>query len=84
MSPHPCARTLHIPQPDGTWTVRNLSRRGYRSLTLAAATRRSVNTAYAHLVTRTGPERVVDTAARMGISSELTPVPPRRGWERTR
>ncbi|HWC10990.1 MAG TPA: penicillin-binding transpeptidase domain-containing protein, partial [Acidimicrobiales bacterium] len=71
----PAPASVSIPQPDGTWTVRNFSRRGYGSLTLAAATRRSVNTAYAHLVTRTGPERVVDTAARMGISSELAPVP---------
>ncbi|MDP9070283.1 MAG: PBP1A family penicillin-binding protein [Actinomycetota bacterium] len=71
----PAPATISIPHPAGTWKVRNFSRRHYGSLTLASATHRSVNTAYAHLVTQTGAERVVDTAARMGITSQLVPVP---------
>jgi penicillin-binding protein 1A len=40
---------------------------GYGSLTLADATIHSVNTVYAQLIARVGPQRVVDVAQRMGL-----------------
>lgn len=57
------------------WTVRNAGGGG-GSVTLEAATYRSINTAYAALSLEVGPENIVDMARRMGITSpDLSPVP---------
>ena len=42
-------------------------------LDMAAGIARSSNTYFAHLEDLTGPERLVETAQRMGITSDLTP-----------
>ena len=42
-------------------------------LDMAGATAKSSNTYFAHLEDLTGPERLVEVAQRMGITSELTP-----------
>ena len=62
---------------DGTnkWTVRNAGGGG-GSVTLEAATYRSINTAYAALSLEVGPENILDMARRMGITSpDLQAVP---------
>jgi penicillin-binding protein 1A len=51
----------------GVWDVTNAEGAGYGSMTLRSATVRSVNTVYAQLIERLGPERVVDVAERMGL-----------------
>ena len=51
----------------GVWDVTNAEGAGYGSMTLRAATVRSVNTVYAQLIERLGAERVVDVAKRMGL-----------------
>lgn len=72
--------TLQCPticSADGTneWTVRNAGGGG-GSVTLEAATYRSINTAYATLSLEVGPENVLDMARRMGITSpDLQAVP---------
>ena len=57
-----------------TWTVSNAGA-GYGRITLAQATTNSVNTVYAALALKIGPESIVSMAERMGITSPLRPVP---------
>jgi penicillin-binding protein 1A len=64
-------------QADGSreWRVTNAGGGG-GSVTLEAATYRSINTAYATLSLEVGPENVLDMARRMGITSpDLSAVP---------
>ncbi len=56
----------------GTWRVRNYDRSDPRDVTLAGATRLSVNGAYARLGIDIGIDRVAGTARAMGV---LSPVP---------
>ncbi|MFP5333285.1 MAG: penicillin-binding transpeptidase domain-containing protein, partial [Acidimicrobiia bacterium] len=57
------------------WTVSNAGGGG-GTVTLEAATYRSINTAYAALSLEVGPENVLEMARRMGITSpDLSPVP---------
>ncbi|MBE0476939.1 MAG: PBP1A family penicillin-binding protein [Coriobacteriia bacterium] len=42
---------------------------------LREATERSVNSVFAQLIMAVGPEKVVETARKMGIREEMTPVP---------
>ncbi|MGH9189328.1 MAG: transglycosylase domain-containing protein [Acidimicrobiales bacterium] len=63
-----------VPNPAGTpdpWSPDNVEGQAAGVLTLADATVRSVNCAYARLVKLVGPEKVVDIAHRMGITSPL-------------
>jgi len=61
---------------DGTWTVRNYENQFTAGkMTLRAATNWSVNCVYARLIMQVGPEDVVATAKRMGITSPLEPNP---------
>ena len=65
-----------IPNPGGIpnpWTPSNVEGQAPGVLTLAEATVRSVNCAYARLVSMVGPDKVVDMAKRMGINSPLAP-----------
>ena len=66
-----------IPKADNgaDWTVSNYEDAGFGRLSLLDATANSVNTVYAQLVTRVGPQAVADMAVRLGISSPLQPVP---------
>ncbi|MGQ0848922.1 MAG: transglycosylase domain-containing protein [Actinomycetota bacterium] len=57
-----------------TWTVNNAGASTGR-ITLEEATSRSINTVYAQLSLKVGPEKVVDSAHRMGITSPLPAVP---------
>ncbi len=61
---------------DGVWNVQNYENsRTSGSLSLRAATSWSVNAVYARLIMRIGPEKVVDVAKRMGITTPLNPDP---------
>lgn len=67
--PYPCG-------PDGsnTWRVRGGSASG--AVSLDTATYASTNVVYAQLALAVGPEKIVDTARRMGITeADLEPVP---------
>lgn len=61
---------------DGTWNVENYEN-SYTSgsMTLRAATNWSVNAVFARLIMIVGPEDVVATAQKMGITSPLEPNP---------
>jgi penicillin-binding protein 1A len=61
---------------DGYWRVENYENAFTQGkLTLRAATDWSVNAVYARLIMEVGPEKVVDAAKRMGITSPLEPNP---------
>lgn len=67
---------LRLRFPSGeVWKVGNFDRRGYGRLSLRSATAHSVNTVYAQLIRDVGPERVVEIAKRLGITSRLSAVP---------
>jgi membrane peptidoglycan carboxypeptidase len=60
-----------VPNP---WVVNNAG--GSQPVTtLNTATSSSINTVYAQVAVEIGPDKIVDMAHRMGIESELTPVP---------
>ncbi|MDY0340768.1 MAG: PBP1A family penicillin-binding protein [Coriobacteriia bacterium] len=65
-----------IIQTGGTpWRVGNAEGGGGRGfITLRQATVGSVNTAFARLIAEMGAEKVVETAHRMGVTSDLDPV----------
>jgi len=64
----PAPSSLQLSLAGGeVWDVTNAEGAGYGSMTLRAATARSVNTVYAQLIQRLGPERVVEVAERMGL-----------------
>jgi penicillin-binding protein 1A len=56
------------------WVVHNFADEASGTMTLLQATAFSVNTIFAQVVTRVGPQHVVDAAHRMGITSRLEPV----------
>jgi penicillin-binding protein 1A len=56
------------------WTVSNAGASVGR-ITLEEATTRSINTIYAQLSLQVGPEKIVEVAHRMGITSPLPAVP---------
>ena len=60
--------------PDGPWQPGNYSDSGFGTMDLVSATANSVNTIFAQLVAKVGPQNVVDVARRLGIASELEPV----------
>lgn len=57
------------------WIVNTYDHSSAGRITVAAATVRSDNTVYAQLCMDTGPENVVATAQKMGITSPLAAVP---------
>ena len=57
------------------WSPRNFQDSYLGQTTAAWALIRSANATSVRIVQRIGPERVVDTARRLGISSPLLPVP---------
>jgi penicillin-binding protein 1A len=61
---------------DGVWHVQNYENAiTSGSMTLRAATNWSVNAVFARLIMLVGPDKVVETARRMGIKSQLEPNP---------
>ena len=64
----PAPSTLRLALDSGEiWDVTNAEGAGYGSMTLRAATVRSVNTVYAQVIDRLGPGTVVEVAKRMGL-----------------
>lgn len=57
------------------WVVRNYEGAPGGYMSVIEATRFSVNTVYAQIVMDVGPEKVVDVAQRMGITSKLDAYP---------
>ena len=55
----------------GKWTPDNYHGKYYGRVTLATALAKSLNSVAAQLVMEVGPDKVVETAHRMGIESEL-------------
>ncbi|MDQ3979016.1 MAG: penicillin-binding protein [Actinomycetota bacterium] len=65
-----------IPNPeavDPIWEPKNVEGQGGGVLTLTEATVNSVNCAYARLIKILGPQKVVEVAKRMGVTSPLQP-----------
>ena len=60
--------------PQGPWDVHNYADENGGYMNLLNATANSVNTIFAQLVARVGPENVVPVAQRMGITTQLQPV----------
>jgi penicillin-binding protein 1A len=70
--------TIDIPLETGSmWHVTNAEGSGFGSMTLESATINSVNTVYAQLIQQLGPEKVVETAERMGMRCCLRVSEPR-------
>jgi membrane peptidoglycan carboxypeptidase len=72
--------TLDTPSPleltddiGHVWKTQNYSHHGEGIMTLRRATELSVNSFYAQLIQKIGPQKVVDVAHKMGIASELKP-----------
>ena len=64
----PAPASIDIPLENGkVWSVTNAEGSGYGSLSLEDATIHSVNTVYAQLIARLGPQKVVAVAQRMGL-----------------
>jgi penicillin-binding protein 1A len=65
-----------IPNPGSAdWEPNNVEGSSGGVLSLLDATVHSVNCAYARLVSLVGPEKVMETAHRMGITAKLEPLP---------
>jgi membrane peptidoglycan carboxypeptidase len=56
------------------WIVNNFEKKGEGLIELRAATAHSVNTYYAQLIQRVGPDKVVAEAHKLGIASDLPAV----------
>ncbi|MDP1819427.1 MAG: PBP1A family penicillin-binding protein [Acidimicrobiales bacterium] len=67
---------ITLPKANGgkDWVVGNYDESEQGVLDLVDATRVSSNTAYAQLMLKVGPDRVIDLAHDMGVSSELEEV----------
>jgi penicillin-binding protein 1A len=72
--------TLDTPSPleltddiGHVWKTQNYSHHSEGILTMRRATELSVNSFYAQLIQKVGPQKVVDVAHKMGITSELKP-----------
>ena len=57
------------------WKVENYDKMDYGTIDLESATEFSVNTVYAQLILKIGPEKAAEIAERAGIVSPLDPVP---------
>lgn len=66
---------VNIPLSSGVWKVRNAEGGGMGVITIRTATVHSVNAVFARLIMDVGPEKVVDVAKRMGITSKIRPFP---------
>ena len=66
---------LSVETPTGPWTPVNYDREYRGAVTLREALERSFNVPFARLGLDLGPERIVETARRLGIESPLRPLP---------
>jgi penicillin-binding protein 1A len=70
------AGPMTLSVPTGKWKVTGASGLGKNGvMRLRKATEKSVNAVFAQLILEVGPEKVVETAEKMGISKGITPVP---------
>ncbi|WP_135081155.1 PBP1A family penicillin-binding protein [Terasakiella sp. SH-1] len=69
------SRMTDEPFAIGTWKPRNYSGKYLGEITLAQAMAESVNTISAKIVQKVGPRRAVETAHRLGITSDLKAHP---------
>jgi membrane peptidoglycan carboxypeptidase len=60
--------------PGGPWRPSNYNNEGFGRLTVMQATEKSVNTVYAQIVSKVGPEAAMQAARDAGITSPLEPV----------
>ncbi len=67
----PTSLVTDAPVGYGKWSPENYGGKYYGEVTLAEALRRSLNSVAAQLIMAVTPDRVVDTAMRMGIESPL-------------
>ncbi|MGI9592573.1 MAG: PBP1A family penicillin-binding protein, partial [Myxococcota bacterium] len=66
---------LHVDTPSGRWEPRNFDREFHGQVPIREALERSFNVATARLAQEVGLRRVIDVAARLGVSSPLPEVP---------
>ncbi|MFH1765155.1 MAG: transglycosylase domain-containing protein [Gemmatimonadota bacterium] len=66
---------FQIETPVGMWQPANYDRSFSGPVTLRDALERSLNVPFARLGLEVGPERIVETARKMGIESPLNPYP---------
>lgn len=66
---------LSVETPAGRWEPANYDRDYRGAVTLRHALERSLNVPFARLGLAIGPERIVETARRLGIESPLRPLP---------
>jgi penicillin-binding protein 1B len=66
---------LSVETPAGMWQPANYDDRFRGPLTMREALERSLNVPFARLGMAVGPERIVETARKLGIESHLNPVP---------
>jgi penicillin-binding protein 1A len=60
----------------GTWTPKNSDGvYSYQTMSLRKAMAKSINTAAAYLMKKTGPDKCIDMARQMGITSKLPALP---------
>ena len=71
----PACAKFPDPNKQEPWKVCNYAGASYGQVSLREATRDSVNTAFAQLILDVGPGRVMNKARRMGVRSNLLPVP---------
>ena len=72
----PVSFQVMVEEETMTWSPKNAENEySYDFMTLRQAMARSVNSITASVMKKIGPERVVDYAQRLGITSELQPVP---------
>ena len=60
--------------PDGPWRPSNYNNEGYGRMSVMRATEDSVNTVFAQIVTKVGPQAALQAARDAGITSPLQPV----------
>jgi penicillin-binding protein 1B len=66
---------LQVRTPSGPWQPANYDRRFRGRVTVREAMEQSLNVPFARIGLAVGPERIVATAKRLGITSPLSPVP---------
>ena len=64
-----------VPLAIGDWRPRNFNGKYHGEVSVADALARSLNTVAVRIAERVGRERVVATARRLGITSDLLPMP---------
>ena len=60
--------------PDGPWQPSNYNNEGFGRLSVMQATEKSVNTVFAQMITKVGPDAAMQAARDAGITSMLQPV----------